>query len=143
MEWISSDIKLIWKWYPILSHPVIQSTDTPDYFPEDYDPNEIEFTSGILGSQAMRGGGTGVQLPGMENLGADAVMMGGIDINTEIPAGMKFIPSSVPDGTLEFQVAGSGSGESMFCFPEVSEVSLQVFFQSVYILHDHWPLTMN
>ena len=91
----------------------------------------------------MRGGGTGVQLPGMENLGADAVMMGGIDINTEIPAGMKFIPSSVPDGTLEFQVAGSGSGESMFCFPEVSEVSLQVFFQSVYILHDHWPLTMN
>jgi hypothetical protein len=87
----------------------LQSTDTPDFFPEDYE-NDIEFTSGILGSQSMRGGGTTVQLPGMENLGADAIMMGGIDVNTEIPAGMTFVPSSVPDGTLEFKVAGSGSG---------------------------------
>ena len=87
----------------------LQSTDTPDFFPEDYE-NDIEFTSGILGSQSMRGGGTTVQLPGMVNLGADAIMMGGIDVNTEIPAGMTFVPSSVPDGTLEFKVAGSGSG---------------------------------
>jgi hypothetical protein len=88
-----------------------QSTDTPDFFPEDYE-NEIEFTSGMLGSQSMRGGGTNtVQLPGMENLGADAVMMGGIAENTEIPAGMTFVASSVPDGKLEFQVAGSSSGK--------------------------------
>lgn len=131
-----------WSENGILSHPVTQSTDTPDYFPEDYDPNEIDFTSGMLGSQAMRGGGTtGAQLPGMENLGADAIMMGGIDVNTEIPAGMKFIPSSVPDGTLEFQVAGSGSGKSMYCFvlqeclSAVSKVYLKAFISSTTIHH--------
>jgi hypothetical protein len=47
----------------------------------------------------------------MENLGADAVMMGGIAVNTEIPAGMTFVASSVPDGKLDFQVAGSSSGK--------------------------------
>jgi uncharacterized repeat protein (TIGR01451 family) len=45
----------------------------------------------------------------MENLGADAVVRGGLTVSDEIPAGMQFIPSSVPDGTVEFSV-GSTSG---------------------------------
>jgi len=31
------------------------STDTGDYFPEDYDPDAIEFTEGMKGSQAYLG----------------------------------------------------------------------------------------
>ena len=88
------------------------STDTGDYFPEGYDPKEqVGFTEGMQGSQAMLGGDRGgPQLPGMENLGEDAVLMGGIEVSTEIPAGMEFIPSSVPDGELAFDVAASSSG---------------------------------
>uniref|UniRef100_A0A7S3V9S1 Uncharacterized protein n=1 Tax=Chaetoceros debilis TaxID=122233 RepID=A0A7S3V9S1_9STRA len=88
------------------------STDTGDYFPEGYDPStNPDFSEGMMGSQAMLAGGDkGPQLPGMENLGEDAVMMGGIEENSEIPAGMEFVPASVPDGELTFQVAGSGKG---------------------------------
>lgn len=65
-----------------------------------------------MGSQASVGGNrNGPELPGMENLGADAVMMGGIEEATDIPAGMEFIPSSVPDGEYSMSVAGSGSGK--------------------------------
>jgi hypothetical protein len=46
----------------------------------------------------------------MENLGADAIMMGGIEQAEGIPPDMEFIPSSVPDGEIQMQVAGSGSG---------------------------------
>ncbi len=89
------------------------STDTGDYFPDGYDPNEISYSSGMMGSQAMLNGGNrdGPQLPGLENLGADAVVQGGIDTASEIPAGMEFIPSSVPDGQVSFTVAASGPGE--------------------------------
>ena len=66
----------------------------------------------MFGSQASLGGNRdGPALPGMENLGADAVMMGGIEEASEIPAGMEFIPSSVPDGEFTMQVAGSSSGK--------------------------------
>jgi hypothetical protein len=87
------------------------STDTGDYFPEGYNrEDEVAFSEGMGGSQAMLGGGQkGPQLPGMENLGADAVVRGGLTVSDEIPAGMQFIPSSVPDGTVEFSV-GSTSG---------------------------------
>jgi hypothetical protein len=65
-----------------------------------------------MGSQASLGGNrSGPQLPGMENLGADAIMMGGIETASAIPAGMQFVPSSVPDGEFTMQVAGSSSGE--------------------------------
>ena len=64
-----------------------------------------------MGSQATMGGNkSGPALPGMENLGADAIMMGGIEDATEIPAGMEFIPASVPDGDINFQVAASSKG---------------------------------
>ena len=44
----------------------MQSTDTGDYFPEGYDPNQVEFTEGMGGSSAMLGGGDrGPALPGM------------------------------------------------------------------------------
>ena len=67
-----------------------------------------------MGSQAMLGGNrNGPQLPGMENLGADAIMMGGIETASDIPAGMEFIPSSVPDGEYSMNVAGSSSGASL------------------------------
>ena len=92
------------------------STDTGDYFPEGYDPNaQPGFTDGMLGSQASLSGGnrSGPELPGMENLGADAVMMGGIEENSEIPAGMEFVPASVPDGEFSFQVAASSKGGDM------------------------------
>ena len=78
--------------------------------PEDYD-EQIAFTEGMMGSQGRRGG-QGPELPGMENLGADAIMMGGIEEASEIPADMQFVPSSVPDGTIKFQVAASGAGRS-------------------------------
>jgi len=85
------------------------STDTGDYFPEDYVP-ETGFAAGMMGAQQNQGTQQGPELPGMENLGDDAVMMGGIEEASEIPAGMEFIPSSVPDGEFEFQVAGSSKG---------------------------------
>jgi hypothetical protein len=86
------------------------ATDTGDYFPEGYDPNAIAYTEGMGGSQAMLGGNRdGPQLPGMENLGADAVVTGGIEVNTDIPEGMEFIPSSVPDGEFEMRVFASAS----------------------------------
>jgi hypothetical protein len=52
----------------------------------------------------------GPQLPGMENLGDDAIMMGGIDQNTEIPAGMEFTVSGAPDGEFSFQCSANGPG---------------------------------
>ena len=40
-----------------------------------------------MGSQAMLGGrDQGPELPGMENLGADAVVTGGIETASDIPA---------------------------------------------------------
>lgn len=66
-----------------------------------------------MGSQGAGGNRDGPQLPGMENLGADAVLMGGIEAASEIPAGMEFIPSSVPDGELVMQLAGSSSGADL------------------------------
>merc|ERR1719343_1435152 len=91
------------------------STDTGDYFPEGYNPEEeIAFTSGMMGSQASNAGNRdGPQLPGLENLGADAVVAGGITLDPNIPAGMEFIPASVPDGEFTFQVASTGQGGSL------------------------------
>ncbi|KAL7581196.1 hypothetical protein ACA910_005982 [Epithemia clementina (nom. ined.)] len=91
------------------------STDTGDYFPEGYDPNAIGFTEGMMGSQELltnrdRGG---PQLPGLENLGADAIVAGGINMNPDMPPGMEFVPSSVPDGEYRMTVAASGSGETL------------------------------
>ena len=96
-----------------------QSTDTGDFFPEGYDKNEVDFTSGMEGSQGMGGGDRGPALPGMENLGEDAEVMGGIDEASEIPAGMEFVMSSVPDGEIEMDVAANsskGAGEDARCF---------------------------
>jgi hypothetical protein len=45
----------------------------------------------------------------MENLGADAVMSAGIDQASEIPPGMAFVMSSVPDGTIDMDVASNSS----------------------------------
>lgn len=91
------------------------STDTGDYFPEGYNPEEeIAFTSGMMGSQASNAGNRdGPQLPGLENLGADAVVAGGITVDPNIPAGMEFVPASVPDGEFTFQVASTGQGGSL------------------------------
>ena len=87
-----------------------QSTDTGDYFPEDYE-NTIDYSEGMMGSQSSLGGNRdGPELPGMENLGADAIMMGGIEQAEGIPPDIEFVPSSVPDGEVQMQVAGSGSG---------------------------------
>ena len=100
-----------------------QSTDTGDYLPEGYNPEEeIAFTSGMMGSQAMLGGDRGgPELPGMENLGADAVIQGGIEQSSEIPAGMEFTPSSVPDGEFGFNV---GSIDGTFKIRKILLLSL-------------------
>ena len=89
------------------------STDTGDYFPEGYDPNsEIAFTEGMRGSQdLLAGGNRGVELPGLD-FGDAGYMVGGIETASEIPAGMQFIPSSVPDGELVMDVASSSTGKS-------------------------------
>lgn len=88
------------------------STDTGDYFPEGYDPSAgPDFSEGMLGSQASLGNDrSGPELPGMENLGEDAIMMGGIEENSEIPSGMEFVAASVPDGEFTFQVAANSKG---------------------------------
>lgn len=53
---------------------------------QDYE-NNLQFSDGMMGSQAMLGSrNQGPQLPGMENLGADAVVTGGLDMATDIPA---------------------------------------------------------
>ena len=63
----------------------------------------------MMGSQAGTGGDRGgPELPGLENLGADAVVAGGITVDPNIPADMEFIPSSVSDGNIEFNVASTG-----------------------------------
>lgn len=90
------------------------STDTGDYFPEGYDPTEVDFTSGMGGSSAMLNqGDRGPALPGMENLGADAEVMGGIEEVSDIPDGMEFVMSSVPDGTMTMDVAASSKGAEL------------------------------
>eukprot|EP00573_Skeletonema_grethae_P011631 CAMPEP_0201696034 /NCGR_PEP_ID=MMETSP0578-20130828/7820_1 /ASSEMBLY_ACC=CAM_ASM_000663 /TAXON_ID=267565 /ORGANISM="Skeletonema grethea, Strain CCMP 1804" /LENGTH=305 /DNA_ID=CAMNT_0048181973 /DNA_START=50 /DNA_END=967 /DNA_ORIENTATION=+ len=87
------------------------STDTGDFFPEGYDPkNEVAFEVGMEGSQGFGKGDRGPQLPGMENLGADSVVFGGIEDASDIPEGMEFVMSSVPDGEVEMQVAGTSKG---------------------------------
>lgn len=88
------------------------STDVGDYFPDDYDP-EIGFADGMMGSQKGGGNRDGPELPGLKNLGIDAVVRGGIETASAIPAGMEFIPSSVPDGAFTMNVASSGSGASL------------------------------
>jgi hypothetical protein len=65
----------------------------------------------MMGSQKGGSEREGPELPGLANLGMDAVVRGGIEENTDIPAGMEFVPSSVPDGEYQFNVASSGSGQ--------------------------------
>lgn len=89
-----------------------KSTDTGDYLPEGY--VEPDFSEGMLGSQAglssaQRAGGP--ELPGMEHLGEDSVMMGGIELAEGIPADMEFIPASVPDGNYEMSMPITTTGE--------------------------------
>jgi hypothetical protein len=83
--------------------------------------NELAFTDGIYGSQvgidnANRDKGPG--LPGMEHLREDAIMSEGIEMHEDIPSDMEFIPSSVPDGHIEFY-----TGKHVCC----SSVMLLVF----------------
>ncbi|GMH78100.1 hypothetical protein TrST_g12727 [Triparma strigata] len=89
------------------------ATDTPDFFPEDYDENEApDFTEGMGGSQAkMSGGGTGTaDLPGMENFSAGGTVIGGYE-ESGVPEGFEFKPSSVLDEEFNFQVmSGSSKG---------------------------------
>ena len=75
--------------------------------------NDLSFTDGMLGSQVGidQNRDKGPQLPGMEHLGEDAIMMGGIAVASEIPADMEFIPSSVPDGHIEIMCAASTPGK--------------------------------
>jgi len=89
------------------------STDVGDYFPEGYDKNAVEFTDGMQGSQGGGREDRGPALPGMENLGADAEIMGGIEENSEIPDGMEFVMSSVPDGEVEMDVASNSKGADL------------------------------
>ena len=66
------------------------------------------------GSQSVGGGGErGPALPGMENLGDDAVMMGGIELAEGIPADMEFVMSSVPDGEVAMDVASNSKGAEL------------------------------
>jgi hypothetical protein len=90
------------------------STDTGDYYPDDYDAG-VEFTDGMMGSQSNGKGGdrSGPQLPGMENLGEGAIMMGGITLAEGIPDGMEFVPSSVPDGEFQMRVPASSNGQDL------------------------------
>jgi len=91
------------------------STDTGDFFPEDYDPNAIDYTAGMMGSQQFLSEDRQRDwnnLPGLENLGEDAIMMGGLEQATEIPAGMDFTPSMRADGEYHMpNVPSSGQSQ--------------------------------
>ena len=79
--------------------------------------NDLDFTDGIYGSQVGNDNASrdkGPALPGMEHLGEDAIMSGGIEVHEDIPDDMEFIPSSVPDGHIEFQFPVSSTGEFSF-----------------------------
>mmetsp|Transcript_15658 Transcript_15658/g.20413 ORF Transcript_15658/g.20413 Transcript_15658/m.20413 type:complete len:225 (+) Transcript_15658:133-807(+) len=90
------------------------STDTGDFFPEDYDKNEVDYTEGMMGSQSQGSGDRGSpQLPGLENLGYDSEIAGGIELNPDMPEGMEFVMSSVPDKEIRVNVAANGSGETL------------------------------
>ena len=65
----------------------------------------------MMGSQNTGGGDRGPALPGMENIGEDAIMMGGIEQAEDIPEGMEFKPCSIPDGQFSMSVASSGEGK--------------------------------
>ena len=61
----------------------------------------------------MGRGDRGPAIPGLENLGADAVMRGGIEEVSEIPAGMEFVMSSVPDDEFNMDVASNSKGAEL------------------------------
>lgn len=91
----------------------MRATDTGDYLPEGY-VDDLEFEEGMFGSQA--GIGTdqmkkGPALPGFENVGEDAIMMGGIEVAEGIPEDMEFVPSSVPDGSVDLALSITSSGQ--------------------------------
>jgi hypothetical protein len=68
-----------------------------------------------MGGSSGGRGDRGPAIPGLENLGADAVMRGGIEEASEIPAGMEFIMSSVPDDEFNMDVASNSSkGAEMY-----------------------------
>jgi len=90
----------------------MHSTDTGDFAPtnqEDIDMmNKIDFMDGIYGSQVANSEkmkDKGSEIPGLDHLGEDAVVMGGIDVASEFPADMEFVPSSVPDGHVDIVCA--------------------------------------
>ena len=60
-----------------------------------------------------RGGERGPTLPDMENLCEDAVLMAGIEENGEIPDGMEFVMSSVPDGKVEMDMASTSKEDEL------------------------------
>lgn len=120
---------------------VPQSTDTGDYFPDNYDPEaEIAFSSGMMGSQEMLTGGDrgGPQLPGLENVGADAVITGGIEMSSEIPPGMDFTPNPFYNGEYDFQAPSSGQGTSN---QKISMIKSMLIVDSVLWLSQHLPET--
>lgn len=56
----------------------------------------------------------GPAIPGIENLGEDAVVMGGIELHRDIPDGMEFLPGSVPDGTIDFHLPLTASTGQLY-----------------------------
>ena len=91
----------------------MHATDVGDFFPEGY-VDELEFTDGIKGISGLThpkvgNRDQGPELPGMEDIVAndDIVnhMLGaGLEQASDIPEGMEFIPSSVPDGQVQMRV---------------------------------------
>jgi len=49
----------------------------------------------------------------MENLGDDAVMVGGIEENSEIPKGMELVMSFVPEREIAMDVASNSKGAEL------------------------------
>eukprot|EP00579_Thalassiosira_antarctica_P001631 CAMPEP_0201867770 /NCGR_PEP_ID=MMETSP0902-20130614/1895_1 /ASSEMBLY_ACC=CAM_ASM_000551 /TAXON_ID=420261 /ORGANISM="Thalassiosira antarctica, Strain CCMP982" /LENGTH=228 /DNA_ID=CAMNT_0048392991 /DNA_START=50 /DNA_END=736 /DNA_ORIENTATION=+ len=119
------------------------STDTGDYFPEGYDANlNPDFTEGMGGSSMGGGGDRGPALPGMENLGDDAVMMGGIEENTDIPAGMEFVMSSVPDGDIAMDVAASSKGAELLLSVKPVCMGFEDYY-AAFTTDSHLSFTVN
>lgn len=76
-------------------------------------PHTCDTKSRVVGSLSNTHLVRRICRPGLENVGADAVIHAGINLNPDMPEGMEFIPSSVPDGEHSMNIPSTSAGETL------------------------------
>ena len=97
-------------WKPPAAGP--QSTDTGDYFPDDYDAegNAMDFKDQMGGPKKT--GPRETEIPGMKAFSEGGEVIGGLEESDEIPEGVVFEADARTEGLFEFMVAGNSKGAS-------------------------------